>query len=607
MKNKYFLSALLLSAILGNAQENEPKTDSLKEVIVSSSRIDLPFKENSRTIQIITATDIKKLGVTNVADALQQVAGIDVRRQGVNGMQADLYIRGGGFDQTLLLIDGIKVDDPQTGHHTLNLALPIELIKRIEVIKGPAARIFGQNAFTGAVNIVTKDGFENSLIAKVQAGSFGQFTTEATGAINLETSSHIVHFSKNISEGYRHNTDFDNQNYVLKSQFNKNKLPIDLLTTYSERKFGANGFYGIPSATEQYEETQASLIGLSTVIKNGNFTWKPRLYWRRNQDEYHYIRSNPSAYRNLHITNKVAAELNGSYESKAGITGFGIEMAKYYISSNRLGDNSREMASLFLEHRFQFFDKKFDITPGVAVSYFSDFDSKAFPGLDLGYQVTSDFRVYGNIGYTYRVPTYTDLYYIGPQAIGNENLQPEEALSEEIGIKWLTSKFDFTFAAFNRDSNDLIDYVRPTEADVIYTPQNIQDVNTKGFETQVEYRFMLNTLPQKIKMGYTFIEDDVKKSSAAYSRYSINSMKHQFVGNYAMEWFKNFSNSIGYRYVERTSGVSYNIWDVSASYQLKALEFSVYANNIFNTAYVEAGMVPMPKGNVLFGVKYLFK
>lgn len=607
MKNKYFLSALLLSAILGNAQENEPKTDSLKEVIVSSSRIDLPFKENSRTIQIITATDIKKLGVTNVADALQQVAGIDVRRQGVNGMQADLYIRGGGFDQTLLLIDGIKVDDPQTGHHTLNLALPIELIKRIEVIKGPAARIFGQNAFTGAVNIVTKDGFENSLIAKVQAGSFGQFTTEATGAINLETSSHIVHFSKNISEGYRHNTDFDNQNYVLKSQFNKNKLPIDLLTTYSERKFGANGFYGIPSATEQYEETQASLIGLSTVIKNGNFTWKPRLYWRRNQDEYHYIRSNPSAYRNLHITNKVAAELNGSYESKAGITGFGIEMAKYYISSNRLGDNSREMASLFLEHRFQFFDKKFDITPGVAVSYFSDFDSKAFPGLDLGYQVTSDFRVYGNIGYTYRVPTYTDLYYIGPQAIGNENLQPEEALSEEVGIKWLTSKFDFTFAAFNRDSNDLIDYVRPTEADVIYTPQNIQDVNTKGFETQVEYRFMLNTLPQKIKMGYTFIEDDVKKSSAAYSRYSINSMKHQFVGNYAMEWFKNFSNSIGYRYVERTSGVSYNIWDVSASYQLKALEFSVYANNIFNTAYVEAGMVPMPKGNVLFGVKYLFK
>ena len=606
MKKVYYLTSLLVCSITASAQENEQKTDTLKEVVISSSRIDLPFKENSRTIQIVTAEDIKKLGITNVADALQQLAGIDVRRQGVNGMQADLYIRGGGFDQTLLLIDGIKVDDPQTGHHTMNLALPIEVIKRIEVIKGPAARVFGQNAFTGAVNIVTKDVEENSLIAKVQGGSFGQFIAEATGTVSLKESSHIVHFSKNFSEGYRHNTDFDNTNYVLKSQFNKNKLPIELLTTYSERKFGANGFYGIPSAKEQYEETQASLVGLSTVIKKGNLTWKPRVYWRRNQDEYHYIRSNPSAYRNLHITNKFAAELNGSYESKAGITGFGIEMAKYYISSNRLGDNSREMASVFLEHRFQFLDKKFDITPGVAVSYFSDFDSKAFPGLDLGYQISSDFRVYGNIGYTYRVPTYTDLYYIGPQAIGNENLQPEEAISEEIGIKWLTSRFDFTFAAFNRDSNDLIDYVRPTEADVVYTPQNIQDVNTKGFETQVEYRFTLNTLPQKIKMGYTFIEDDVKQTSAAYSRYSINSMKHQFVGNYAMEWFTNFSSSVGYRYAERTSDISYNIWDVSASYRLKDLEFSIYANNIFNTEYVEAGMVPMPKGNLLFGMKYLF-
>lgn len=606
MKKGIFCLALL-GTITVKAQELRPQSDTLKNVIITSSRIDLPFKENSRTIQIFTADDIKKLGVTNVADVLQQVAGIDVRRQGVNGMQADLYIRGGGFDQTLLLIDGFKVDDPQTGHHTMNLALPIEMIKRIEIIKGPAARIFGQNAFTGAVNIVTKDSEANAMIAKIQGGSFGQFIAEATGAIQLKESNHLLHFSKNVSEGYRHNTDFDNTNYVLKSQFNKNKLPIELLTSYVERKFGANGFYGIPAATEQYEATQASLVGLSTVVKRGNFTWKPRVYWRRNQDEYFYIRSNPSIYRNLHITNKFAAEFNGSYESKYGITGFGLEAAKYYISSNRLGDNSREMASLFLEHRFLFLNNKFDVTPGLSVSYFSDFDNKAFPGLDLGYQISSTFRVYGNIGYTYRVPTYTDLYYVGPQAIGNENLQPEAALSEEIGVKWLTKHVDFTWAAFNRDSNDLIDYVRPTEADIVYTPQNIQDVNTKGFETQLDFRFQLNALPQKIKLGYTFIEDDVKKSSAAYSRYSINSMKHQFVGNYAMQWFKNFSNSVNYRYAERTSGVSYNIWDISATYLVKALEFSVYANNIFNTAYVETGRVPMPKGNVLFGVKYNFK
>ena len=606
MKNKYFLPALLFCSILGNAQETELKTDSLKEVVVTSSRIDLPFKENSRTIQIVTAEDIKKLGVTNVADALQQVAGIDVRRQGVNGMQADLYIRGGSFDQTLLLIDGIKVDDPQTGHHTMNLALPIEVIKRIEVIKGPAARVFGQNAFTGAVNIVTKDVEENSLIAKVQGGSFGQFIAEATGTVSLKESSHIVHFSKNFSEGYRHNTDFDNTNYVLKSQFNKNKLPIELLTSYSERKFGANGFYGFTSYIDQYEETQASLVGLSTVIKKGNFTWKPRIYWRRNQDLYLLIRNNPSAYRNLHITNKIAVELNGSHQSKIGITGFGVEFSKYYISSNRLGDNQREIASLFLEHRFQFFNNIIDVTPGISASYFSDFDNQIFPGLDFGVKISEKFRAYGNIGTSFRLPTYTNLYYVSPTTISNPNLETEEAFSQEVGFKYLSKNINVSLAAFNRDADNLIDYVRENASDA-WQAQNIQHVNTKGYEANIEYKFLLNQLPQKIQLGYSFLDNDVKKSEANFSQYSINSMKHQFVGNYAMEWFKNFSNSIGYRYVERTSGVSYNVWDVSASYQLKALEFSVYANNIFNTEYVEVGMVPMPKGNILFGMKYLFK
>ena len=607
MKKILFAAFLLILSFTGTAQDTQQKTDSLKEVVVTSTRIDLPFNENSRTIQIVTAADIQKLGITNVADALQQVAGIDVRRQGVNGMQADLYIRGGNFDQTLLLIDGIKVDDPQTGHHTLNLALPIEVIERIEIIKGPAARIFGQNAFSGAVNIVTKNNSQNELVTKFQAGSYGQFQAEATGSINLENSSHIVHFSKNFSEGYRENTDFDNQNLFIKSQFNKNKLPINLIATHSERKFGANGFYGIPTANEQYEETQASLLGFSTVIKKGNFTWKPRVYWRRNEDLYLYKRKNPSAYRNLHITNKIAAELNGSYTSNVGITGFGVEFSKYYIGSNNLGDNQREIATLFLEHRFQFLNGKFDVTPGIAASYFSDFDNKLFPGIDLGYKINDDLRIYGNIGYTYRVPTYTDLYYIGPQAIGNKNLQPEDALAQEVGIRYNTNRIGLSLVGFNRDSNDLIDYVRINPTDVAFSPQNIQDVNTKGFETQFDYKFKVNTLSQKINLGYTFMEDEIKQTAAVESRYSINSLNHQIVGSYQMQWFKNFTNSIAYRYIERTSGISYNVVDLSAAYKVNDMEFSVYANNIFDTEYSETGFIPMPKGNMMFGLKYNFR
>ena len=606
MKNKYFLFFFFISSLVATAQENKPKIDSLQEVIISSTRIDLPFSKNSRTIQLITAEDMKKAGVTNVADALQQIAGIDIRRRGTNGTQADLYIRGGSFDQTLLLVDGIKVDDAQTGHHTMNLALPIEVIKRIEIIKGPAARIFGQNAFNGAINIITKDVPDTDVSLHVQGGSYNQFNAAVTAGINLDDSSHIIHYSKNTSEGYRFNTDFDNQNFVLKSTFNKKNLPIAMLISLSDRNFGANGFYASPAAINQYEQTMASLIGFSTVIKKGNFTWKPRVYWRRNEDEYVFVRKNPSIYRNLHISNKIAAELNGSYTSNIGITGFGIETAKVYLSSNNLGDNNRFLSTLFLEHLLELFDNKMDITPGVAVTYFSDFKFFAFPGIDIGYQLLDNLRVYGNLGYTYRVPTFTDLNYQSPTTIGNPGLEPEKAFSQEIGLKWNRTGFNASVAVFNRDSNRLIDYVKMQNSDP-WQPQNIQDVTTKGFETQLNYTFSLNSFDQKLQLGYSFLDDKIKQSSFTFSQYSVNSLKHQVVGSYYMQLFKNFTHSILYRYSERTSGDSYSVVDLGAAYTLKAFEFSLFANNIFNTEYTETNFVPMPKGNLLFGIRYNFR
>ena len=606
MKNKFLLAFFFISSLIVTAQENKPKIDSLQEVIISSTRIDLPFSKNSRTIQLITAEDMKKAGVSNVADALQQIAGIDIRRRGTNGMQADLYIRGGSFDQTLLLVDGIKVDDAQTGHHTMNLALPIEVIKRIEIIKGPAARIFGQNAFNGAINIITKDVPDTDVSLSVQGGSYNQFNAAVTAGVSLDDSSHIIHYSKNTSEGYRYNTDFDNQNFVLKSTFNKKNLPIAMLISLSDRNFGANGFYASPAATNQYEETMASLIGFSTVIKKGNFTWKPRVYWRRNEDEYIFVRKNPSIYRNLHISNKIAAELNGSYTSNIGVTGFGIETAKVYLSSNNLGDNNRFVSTLFLEHRLELFDNKMDITPGVAVTYFSDFKFFAFPGIDIGYQLHTNLRVYGNLGYTYRVPTFTDLNYKSPTTIGNPDLKPEKAFSQEIGLKWNMARFNASVAVFNRDSKRLIDYVKMQNSDP-WQPQNIQDVTTKGFETQLNYTFSLNSFDQKLQLGYSFLDDKIKQSSFTFSQYSVNSLKHQVMGSYYMQFFKNFTNSILYRYSERTSGDSYSVVDLGAAYTLKAFEFSLFANNIFNAEYTETNFVPMPKGNLLFGIRYNFR
>jgi len=612
MKKNYFLALYILVSIIAKAQNQDNKQQDtiveqqLKEVIITSSRIDLPFSENSRTITIISSEDIKQSASTNVADLLQQFAGVDIRRRGTAGMQADLYLRGGSFDQTLLLIDGIKVEDAQTGHHTMNMALPVEVIERIEIIKGPAARVFGQNAFTGAINIVTKKNQENLVSLGVQAGSYGQKNASVTVTNSLENSSHLVHVSRNVSDGYRYNTDYDNQNYFIKSTFNKNALPVEMITSFSERKFGANGFYASPSAINQYEETQTSLIGVSTEIKNEKLTLKPRLYWRRNQDEYIYVRQDPSIYRNLHQTNKVGAEFNAEYNSSLGVTGFGVDIAKVYLSSNNLGQRNRFMTTLFLEHLFKLANEKIDITPGIAVNYFSDFKFHAFPGIDIGYKINNTLKAYGNVGYTYRIPTYTDLYYSDPTTIGNENLDPEEAIAEELGLKYSNKNFYASVAVFNRDANKLIDYVKQN-ADDRWQATNIVELNTKGFEINTNYNFKLGKLNQSLNLSYSYLEDDIKKLNVNFSRYSINSLKHHITTKLSTSFMKNVSQNIVFKYAERTSGDSYTVVDASMNINLKAFEISIVANNIFNTAYTETNLVPMPKGNMLFGLTYNFK
>ena len=585
MFKKIILLAWLLASVVTVAQNNK-MPEKLDEVVITSSRIDIPFSENSRTITVISAKEIQSSGASNITDLLQQVAGVDIRRRGTVGMQSDLYIRGGSFDQTLLLIDGIKVEDSQTGHHTMNMALPLEVIERIEIIKGPAARIFGQNAFTGAINIVTRNSAESVNALGYQLGSFNHQNVTGTLGKEFENSSIIGHVSINTSDGYRYNTDFKNQNYFLKGSFNKDKNPIDVIGYFTERNFGANGFYASPSAINQYEETQTSLVGISSAYKKDSFKIKPRLYWRRNQDMYVFVRENPSIYRNLHITNKIGLEVNTSYESKLGITGFGIDLAKVYLVSNNLGNRDREMINVFLEHRFKLFNNKLDVTPGIAVNYFSDFKFHAFPGIDLGYDLNEKIKIYGNVGYTYRIPTYTDLYYSDPTTIGNENLDPEEAISQEIGLKYFGSKLNASFAFFNRDSDNLIDYVKENEDDR-WQATNIRNLNTIGFEVNVSHNINFNGFDQTINLGYTFIEDEVKELDVNFSRYSINSLRHHLTSTLKTQFIDNLFQSFTIVHAERTSGDSYTVVDGSMTLQLEGLEISVIANNIFNTEYTK--------------------
>ena len=595
----------LLILLLSNLSVSQDQTTNLDEVVVLSTKIDLPFSKNFRTVKIISSEDIKNSPVTNVSDLLQEITGIDVRRRGAGGVQGDLYIRGGGFDQTLLLVDGMKMDDAQTGHHTLNMILPLYLIERIEIIKGPAARIFGQNAFNGAINIVTKE-FEgekrtvNLNLNELSYGSFEQKNISLSTKIIGEKIKSLISYSGNRSDGYRHNTDFKKNNYFIKTSFNSNNSPVDVIASFTENKFGANGFYASPSATEQYEETQASLLGITTTINSEKLSITPRLYWRRGQDEYIYIRDNPSVYRNLHKTNKVSAELSGSYFSNLGVTGFGLDLSTVNISSNNLGEHNRTTVNLFADHTFKLFDQKLVVSPGIALSYFSDMSFHSFPGIDLGYNISSDFKLYSNIGKTYRIPTYTDLYYSDRTTVGNENLNPESATSTEFGLKYNTSNFKFSTALFNRNAKNIIDYVKQNEDD-LWKAVNIGSLSTSGFELDMSYRFKSSyslSNDNSISIGYTNIKDDNYVSDINFSKYSLNSLKHHFISKFNLNYIKNVNHSIIYKYAERSDQSNYSVLDSKIRYKKGVF---IYVNNILDEIYSETNLVPMPGRSFLIG------
>lgn len=574
-------------------------TITLKEVVVSSNRIAIPFEKTSRSIVLITSEDIKNTPADNIAELLQQIAGIDIRTRGVDGMQSDLYIRGGSFDQTLVLIDGVKMDDIQTGHHSMNAILPLEVVERIEIIKGPAARIFGQNAFTGAINIVTKDVANSQLDLGLNYGSYDNMKVVGSWGQSFDTGGILTSFTYQSSDGYRYNTDFDNYAAFIKSEVHG----YQFLGTFTERKFGANGFYASPDYKDQYEETQTSVIAVSKVFESEKTTITPRVYWKRNQDMYLFLRQDPEYFRNLHISNNYGVEGNMELRSKAGKTGIGIDVSRDFLASNNLGNHDRTSITGFLEHRFEFAQGRFDMTPGIAVSYFSDFDTRAFPGLDMGFRLSEAVKLYGNIGYTYRVPTFTDLYYNGPTTQGNPDLEPESALAEELGIKVNLNTFNFEVAFFNRNSDNLIDWTKENVDDKWQT-QNFSEVQTMGFDFNANYNFILGTQAQRINFGYSFINDEIKDVDVAFTRYSLNSIKHHVTAALVNRYSAVFSQEIAFRYVERTDGTSYKVMDAKFMADLNAWEISAVFNNIFNEAYTETNLVPMPKGNYMLGVSY---
>ncbi len=585
----YLIFALFVLIIPAQAQTDTLRTVELANVIIAENRLQVPFSESARSIQMVTREDIDRSPARSVNELLTYVAGVDVRQRGPGGVQADVSVRGGTFEQTLVLINGVKVSDPQTGHHQMNLPVTLDAIERIEVLKGPAARVYGQNAFAGAINIVTRVPDEPGVSAGAYGGDFQTFGGNVGLALPGKRYRQHLSLSHDRSGGYRPNADYQVTNAFYQSYLKVGAGQFNLMGGHTLRDFGAGGFY--VEESEEYEEVRTSLVSIDYQGKTDRWTYQPRVYWRRNHDDYVFRRSDPAFFNNLHTTHVVGGELNATYRNNGGLTGLGGELRRETIASTNLGNRERTIAGFFVEHRFYFFDR-LDVTPGVYLNWYSDYGWNWFPGIDASWEFSPAWRAFANVGRSFRIPTYTDLYYAGPRNIGNDQLQAEDAVTYEAGVKYFGRNVWGQASYFRRDASQLIDWVRDA-GDTLWQPRNFYDVDVQGLEAGINFSFD-NAWIRTLSLNYTYLNAALADTEGVQSRYALENLNHQLILGADHRVWHRLRHHLRVRYLDRVTLPDYVLVDSRLYYRDERFNIYVEATNLTNTQYTEAGYVPMP-------------
>ena len=569
------------------------------EIVVSANRIDIPFSQDSRSINIISKEQIQKMDPTDINQLLQVVAGVDVRQRGVQGVQADVSIRGGTFEQTLVLINGVRMSDPQTGHHLMNLPIAVEDIERVEIIKGPAARIYGQNAFAGAINIITKVKDDFGLTLKAEYGQNDLRQVYVNTSVPIGKYKQSISGSYRSSDGYRFNTDFSIANLFYQSQIEFNQGEANFLVGYVDRDFGANGFYGNETFVDQFESVQTFIANASAKKRFGNWVIKPRIAYRKNNDNWQFRREDPEFFQNFHESGVLTSEIQTSMFHNLGALGFGIEHNYLTLESSNLkdqdgnGSHLRNQLGIHLENRFILMDGKLDITPGILALYISDRQEFSYyPGVDLGYSLNDQVKLFSNIGWTTRIPSFTDLYYQDSGNSGNPNLIPERAFTYEVGAKYYRGNQYLQLSFFDRKASDQIDWFRVSE-DEKWMPDNFNIATYRGFDISYQNTFKDIKFLDFVSVSYTYINATFEENDFQFSRNQLENLRHQLI---VQPQFSagDFGLNLVFKYNDRVSLENYYTLDANVSYRIKEQKVFLRANNLTNQIYRETNLVEMP-------------
>ena len=619
-----------------SAQTELPSVKNVHEmdgIEVIGSRVPLTQTEVARIVTVLDRKTIENAPVQSVNDLLKYAAGIDVRQRGAMGIQTDISIRGGTFDQITVLLNGVNISNPQTGHLTADFPVALEDIERIEILEGPAARVFGTSAFCGAINIVTSAEKQKHVQAHATGGSYGL----GGGGLRLNLSggawTNQVSGSYLRTDGATQNSDFDIWRAYYQGSYSTPTADIRWQAGFSQQKYGANTFYSA-KYDNQYEETNRYIVSVQADTKLGWLHLLPGLYWNRSLDHYQLTRHS-STGENFHRTDVYGFNLNAHFTTVAGKTAFGMEVRNEGVFSTSLGRpldeaqyvdipwhggrkydkrDNRTNLSYYLEHNVLL--PKATLSAGVMANRNTGYDDKFhfYPGVDFSYRPSRDWKISASWNMALRMPTFTDLYYKSPTQEGNVGLRPEETQAFNLGAQYRRPGIRASANLFYHKGKDMIDWVMYT-ADDAYHSANFK-LDNYGAEAALTLHFrevLGDGFPlERLSAGYTYIHQKRHDATAIYrSNYALEYLRHKFVAGLSHRVFSRLSAAWSFRWQDRmghyiryaapgdatgtlTPYHPYALLDLRLQWRAPRYQLYIEGSNLTNHTYYDLGNIPQP-------------
>ena len=588
----------------------------MENVNITNSR---SFQKNSTTgknIAIIDGKWFNMLPVLSIDDLLKYTSGIEIQQRGPAGSQADIVIRGGTFQQVLVLIDGMKWNDAITGHFSGYLPITPSEIERIEIIKGPASAMYGSEAVGGVINIISKTFFNNkrenkdAANASVVIGEYGLTNFQLGVNENKNKLKYAIGANSNNADGQLLRS--NNRGYFNNNTFSGSLAfspvsgwKLSIHSSFDGRDFAAQNFYTTFTSDTATEKVNTWWNHLQVNHTSGKSSDQINAIYKKTFDQYRY---NSSSIANENRSSNIQLQyIHTQKKSEQFNYLFGILTEQKQIKSNDRGNHTNNHLALFASSCIDF--KKININPGFRFVMDENYGTQWLPQINLSYPV-KHFNFRGGIGKAIRAADFTERFnnfnkaFVKGGSIGNPNLTAEQSWSYELGTDVNYKELNISTSAFLRDQNDLIDFVNSKFGDIPRNQnldsngkyayaKNIKKITTKGLEFDIKFSHTLcKDLSFNTKSSFLFL--DSKSSDAVPSYYILSHAKLLIQQIFDIK-YKRLTISITGVYKERkaqnTAAInaniskSYFLWNSRIQYSCNNFSTFVNLNNIGDINY----------------------